>query len=207
MDERLDVLDDDLQVIGQEYRKAVHEQEWLHAAFQCWLYMYRNGIPYLFFQVRNARVNYPNLLDITVGGHLKAGEGPEEGSREMKEEVGLEVPFAELTPLGIIRDTLQQPNGKQDRECCYVYAYHYKRDITELRINPDEVAGIVCLPMDDFKQILERNDHHYRTEALTYQGNQIRTQSLNLTIKDFVPHTEAYYEFVLDHLSQLHNAK
>ncbi|GAA0485349.1 NUDIX domain-containing protein [Salinibacillus aidingensis] len=207
MDERLDVLDENLQVIGQENRKTVHEQEWLHAAFQCWLYTYLYDVPYLLFQVRNAHVNYPNLLDITVGGHLKAGEGPEEGSREIKEEIGLEVPFHELTPLGIVRDTLQQPNGKQDRECCYVYAYHYKGDITELRINPDEVAGIVCLPMDDFKQIIERDYENYRTEALSYQGNQVKSKTLNLTIKDFVPHTEAYYEFVLYHLSQLQNAK
>ena len=54
------------------------------------------------FQRRSpAKKIAPGLFDVTVGGHYASGEDARAaGPREIAEELGMEVPYAALVPLG-----------------------------------------------------------------------------------------------------------
>ncbi|MEQ2528292.1 NUDIX domain-containing protein [Bacillaceae bacterium CLA-AA-H227] len=198
----LDILDENYRVIGQDTRENVHEQELLHAGFQCWFYKIYEGKPYILFQMRNGRVNYPNLLDTTAAGHLSAGEGPEQGAREIEEELGLTIPFEQLTSLGEIRDTLPWRMNKIDNELCYLYAYQYEKPLQALTLQKSEVEGIVCISMDDFSNLLDSEDKR-DIEVIVYDGQSVETKSMSLSLADFVPHELAYYRYNLEQLLAL----
>ncbi|MRG84953.1 NUDIX hydrolase [Salinibacillus xinjiangensis] len=203
MDEILDILDENYQVIGQETRKKVHEQELLHAAFQCWFYTHLNKTPYIMFQRRNPDVNYPNLLDITAAGHLTSGEGPIEGAREIEEELGVNPAFDDLVSLGIYQDTLIRKDKKKDREVCHLYAFLYQDELERLNLNQEEVAGIVCMTLDDFQRILQAPGEKFDVDTASYQGHEVENMTISLSIDDFVPHSRGYYKYVIEKIREL----
>lgn len=203
MEEMLDVLNEKYQVIGQETRHNVHKKGLLHAAFQCWFYQVIDGMPYLLFQKRNADVNFPNLLDITAAGHLKAGEGPREGAREIKEELGIDITFEDLTALGITEDRLPHDGVRKDWECSHIYVYLFQGEMEALQLNPEEVAGVMRLPLAAFKEMVEDQAVVQEVTAVSYDGEQTTAAVYSLSIRDFVPHTADYYRFFIEKLEEM----
>ncbi|WP_242069494.1 NUDIX domain-containing protein [Paenibacillus dendritiformis] len=49
--------------------------------------------------------DYPGMLDITSAGHLEAGETPQDGVRELREELGIEPEPGKLVYAGVIGDS------------------------------------------------------------------------------------------------------
>lgn len=202
LSELLDILDENFHVIGQDTRANVHEQELLHAAFQCWFIKIFNDKPYILFQKRNSNVNYPNLLDTTAAGHLSAGEGPEQGAREIEEELGVTIPFEDLTSLGKIRDTLPWRTDKIDNELCHLYAYQYDKPLQTLTLQKSEVEGIVCISMDDFSNLFKL-ESKLDAEVIVYDGHVVEKKIMSLSMEYFVPHQHAYYQYNLEKLVAL----
>ena len=87
------------EVIG---RDEAHASGAWHGAFHCLMVYPRGGRPAALFQRRAAEKKIaPGLLDVTVGGHYASGEDASSaGPREIAEELGLAVPYADLVPLG-----------------------------------------------------------------------------------------------------------
>jgi isopentenyldiphosphate isomerase len=202
MDELLDVLNEDLDVIGQDTRKNVHEKELLHAAFHCWLFQKHQGKIYIYFQMRNSKVSYPNLLDITAAGHLASGEGPVEGAREIREELGVNIPYHDLISIGQFRDALPLSNNKIDNEWCHLFIYSYKEKLETLTLQKSEVDSIVCVPMEDFKEILLSKEP-IDVNALTYDGEEVEAKTYRLTLANFVPHKIEYYQYIIDKIGEV----
>ncbi|WP_257213775.1 NUDIX hydrolase [Bacillus pumilus] len=102
-----------------------------------WLLKKEYNTVYLYFQLRSpAKKDFPSLLDITAAGHLLADEQPSDGIREVEEELGLSIPFEDLTFAGVMQDEIHIPSFI-DREFCHVYLYKSRgaceRSITEKR--------------------------------------------------------------------------
>ena len=88
----------------------------------------RAGRPAALFQRRStAKKIAPGLFDVTVGGHYTSGEDARTaGPREIAEELGLEVPYAALVPLGR-----------------RVYVHYFTPGVREL-----EFQDVFLLPLD-----------------------------------------------------------
>ena len=93
MEEQLTYYDDDLEPMGQAPRSQVHAQGLLHLVVHCWIVSPRPDGLWVWFQKRSPdKAEFPNYYDIAVGGHVSAGEAPQEAVlREIREEVGLEL--------------------------------------------------------------------------------------------------------------------
>src|SRR4051794_32465242 len=101
-EELLDVYDDNGRAAGQLPRSVVHRDGHWHRVFHCLVVAQRSSGPVVVLQRRSRRVSaFPGLLDLTVAGHLVAGERPVEGAREAQEEMGLDLSPAQLVPLGV----------------------------------------------------------------------------------------------------------
>lgn len=119
MDEKIDVLDGRGEKTGRiVWKSEAHRAGLWHRCFHCWILSPETESvgPYLFVQRRApGKETWPDRLDVTVGGHLGAGEEPLDGLREVEEELGLKVMSDELILLGTRRAELQIPAGT-DRE-------------------------------------------------------------------------------------------
>jgi isopentenyldiphosphate isomerase len=101
--EQFDVLDCNGRKTGARIgRDEAHANAVWHGAFHCLIFYRRQGRERALFQ-RRAREKKiaPGLFDVSVGGHYAAGEGAAAaGPREIREELGLTVPFSSLVPVG-----------------------------------------------------------------------------------------------------------
>lgn len=95
--ERLKIFDEDRFQIGIATRDEVHRFGFWHETFHCWFVSEEAGTYYIYLQLRSAtKKDYPNLLDITAAGHLLADETVQDGIREIKEEIGIDLTIEDL---------------------------------------------------------------------------------------------------------------
>lgn len=86
--EMVDIINKQDEVVGQKTKKESHEQHLLHRSVHV---MILNSEEEILLQLRQrTRKNYPLFWSSSVGGHISAGEKPEEAAyREMREEIGI----------------------------------------------------------------------------------------------------------------------
>ncbi len=145
--EMLDVYDDAMRPAGVKERGRVHlDGDW-HRSFHCWLVATGRGA--LLLQRRStAKEANPGLLDTTVAGHYRTGEGPREGCREAQEELGLSIQPELLVSVGRAVDTARH-GYLLDRELADVFLYRTDAALTDLRPDPAEVAEVLEVAVAD----------------------------------------------------------
>lgn len=151
MDEFVDILDDSGRFTGSVRLKSeAHRDGLWHRCFHCWVvYLPDSGEPELLLQRRaTVKDTWPGRLDVSVGGHLSAGEDILDGVREMREELGLEASAKDLIPLGEQRVEREIPQGL-DREFHGVFLYATKTPPEELTLQPEEVDSVVLITLKD----------------------------------------------------------
>jgi isopentenyldiphosphate isomerase len=158
VDEKIDILDARGLMTGEvAWKSEAHRLGLWHGCFHCWIVAPEtpSGGPYLFVQRRAAeKETWPDRLDVSVGGHLEAGEEALDGLREVEEELGLEVAARELVPLGTRRVELEIPAGL-DREFQEVFLLVRALSQRDLRFQEEEVAAVVRLRLDDVEALYE----------------------------------------------------
>ena len=99
-DELLDVVDDNDNVVGQEYRSVLYESNTRNFRFVNGFFRKSSGE--LWIPRRTARKRFfPNCLDMSVGGHVAAGEDYDSAFfREMVEETGVRADEVQWRVLG-----------------------------------------------------------------------------------------------------------
>lgn len=101
--ETFDILDGTGRKTGEVIsRDEAHRTGVWHGAFHCLIISSQDGRGQALFQKRSAQKKIaPNKFDVSVGGHYAAGEDAKAaGPREIREELGLDVRFTDLLPLG-----------------------------------------------------------------------------------------------------------
>ena len=138
-DERFDLLDEAGAPTGETKTRAqVHRDGDWHRTFHLWLVKEKR---FVLLQRRSVRKDVAGgKVDVSVGGHFRAGEGLAQVVREAEEEVGLAVRPADLHSLGAYRAELDQGDIR-DREVVEVYVLrcdqpleHYFLDCREVDV-------------------------------------------------------------------------
>lgn len=190
MSEMLDVYDEQGRHVGVKERAAVHRDGDWHRVFHCWVtWRDGQGRDQVFFQRRGARKpTFPLHLAVTVGGHYSAGESTEDGVREMREELGIDLPFSALIPCGSRRIEARW-NGLVDREIADTFVYVSDRPLTDYPVMRPEVEDLVSVPVDAGLALFagERD----RICAQSSSGD------CSIALADFVPHHEEMFSGAL----------
>jgi isopentenyldiphosphate isomerase len=145
--EPLDVLDDEGRQTGVVKARAdVHRDGDWHRAFHLWV-LHPDG--YVLLQRRSrAKDVAGGCVDVSVAGHVRAGETLQDVLREADEEIGLELRPGEVTFLETLRSERTYPQGIVDREFQDVYAVVVpNRRLTDYALRCHEVTVLYEAPL------------------------------------------------------------
>ena len=195
MDEKVDILDSYGEHTGRvAWKSEAHRSGLWHRCFHCWIVSSEepsgaeafSGGPYLFVQRRAAgKETWPDRLDVTVAGHLGAGEETLDGLREVEEELGLLVKTEELIPLGTRKVEAEIPAGL-DREFHEVFLLVRSLRPEDLRLQEEEVAAVARLRLDDV-ETLDEGGSIYVDE-----WKDGERASMSVSLSNFVPAGDGY---------------
>src|SRR3989344_4969317 len=100
---RLNFVDENNNIIGEETRENIHTQGLLHREVHVWLYTPKGEI--IFQHRAKNKDTYPDLLDATVGGHVEIGSDYENAAlQELKEETGIQTEKDKLLFIEMVRN-------------------------------------------------------------------------------------------------------
>jgi isopentenyl-diphosphate delta-isomerase type 1 len=142
--ELVDVLSPDGHPIGVKEKRDVHRDGDLHRSSHVWVVHGRN-VPLQ----RRALVkeSWPGLWDISVAGHVSAGEAAIDAAiRESREELGLVIAPAALQHLGTLRYHCVVLDDYIENEIHEVYVFRRDVDVHALTLDPLEVAEVRWVP-------------------------------------------------------------
>jgi len=145
--EALDLLDEHGVPTGEtKPRAAVHRDGDWHRALHLWV-MHPDG--YVLLQRRAPSKDLaPGRVDVTVGGHLRAGELWLDALREAEEEIGVRLRPGDVEFLETRRSERRYPDGRLDREFQDVYAAVVAgRDLRDYHLRCDEVSVLYEAPL------------------------------------------------------------
>ena len=142
MDELIDILTPEGEPTQKTALKSeAHKNGWFHATVHIWLFTSDKKI--LLQKRALTKKVFPGIWDISVAGHIGAGEEVLEGAkREVFEEIGLILEDKDFIKIGTRIHQVNHENGIQDNEHHHVFIAELKTPISELTMQPEEVAGL-----------------------------------------------------------------
>ncbi|WP_010280795.1 NUDIX hydrolase [Bacillus timonensis] len=201
--EKIRIFDDNKNLIGVASRSDVHRIGYWHEVFHCWFISNEQGIDYIYLQIRSKnKKDYPNLLDITAAGHLLADETVEDGVREIKEEIGIDVAFNELIKLGVLNYCVVQKD-LVDKELANVFLYKTENTFDDFTLQVEEVSGIVKAKFTDFSKLWfgEKDEIEISGFEITDDGKKQIIKE-NVSRNKFVPHQASFYKEVIQKIHE-----
>ena len=142
MDELIDILTSDGKPAGRTALKSeAHKNGWYHSTVHVWFYTDDKKV--LLQKRASVKKVFPNLWDVSVAGHIGAGESIiDTAIRETKEEIGIEITENQLTKIGLRKDEIVHPNGILDNEFKHIFICRLEVSITELTMQKGEVDDL-----------------------------------------------------------------
>ena len=151
MDELIDILTPEGKPTGKTALKSeAHKNGWFHATVHIWFFTTDEKI--LLQKRALTKKVFPGLWDISVAGHIAAGESVlSSAKREVFEEIGLKLQEKDLIKIGTRVHQVKHKNGIQDNEHHHVFIAELKVPLSELKIQKEEVADIKLFDLSTLK--------------------------------------------------------
>ena len=181
MDELIDIYNGKGIASGNVCLKSeAHKKGLFHASIHVWIFDHNKNI---LIQKRVANKDtYPNMWDISVAGHIAAGELPINSAlREVEEEVGLVLNKRQLIFIGTSKERVVHTPNFIDNEIHYIYMCETDFKIESLTIQKEEVSEIDSIKLND---LINR---------------------INLKNSDFVPRGNEYYNRIFKKIKNYHS--
>jgi len=178
MDEIIDILTSNGKPTGETCLKSeAHKKGLYHATVHVWFYTADKKI--LLQKRASVKKVFPNRWDVSVAGHIGAGEKIESAAiREVKEEIGITISETELTKVGLRKDEIVHPNGILDNEFKHIFLCQLKRDVSELIMQIGEVDDLQIFDLSILKDTTKHGSF-------------------------MVPNMNFYYDFIYDKINTL----
>ncbi len=177
MDELVDVLDEFGKRTGSQVMKSeAHEKRLWHATVHVWIINSKNEL--LIQKRASVKDDNPDKWDVSMAGHVSAGEEPEVAAiRELEEELGIKVGVEQLVALAVVKSA-----GKDGcvNKFASVFLLSADFSLASLKLQESEVDEVKLISLERFvNEVVEG--------AETY-----------------VPHPLHYYQEVFKKLSELY---
>ncbi len=176
MDELIDILDDQGNYTGKRLMKSeAHKNGLFHPTVHVWFYNKKGEI--LIQQRAASKETYPLLWDVSVAGHIGAGENIIPSAiREISEEIGLDVTETDLIKVGIFKSIKKHRDELTDCEFHHTYICELKTSVDHLKKQESEVKALALLPLSLYIKELQQNGRS----------------------KKYVPHDQLYLQAIVN---------
>jgi len=159
-DELIDIYDENNRFLNvRKMKSEAHRDGLWHRASHVWLF---NDKGEVLLQLRaKEKEQYPGMWDVSVAGHISAGEEPITAAiRETAEEVGLslnprDLDFFKIEQIREIYKSIKN-NGFE-----YVYFFRFNGDKNDLVLQKEEVEEICFVHIDELERNLVSNPEKY----------------------------------------------
>ncbi len=173
-------------------RDEAHRTGVWHGAFHCLITYEREGRGYALFQRRSlSKKIAPGRYDVTAGGHYSAGESATDaGPRELREEIGLDVKFSDLFPIGRRVFVYCFTPGVKECEFQDVFLLPLSAQPTGITLEKEEVDGVIEMEVDAGIRLFAR-EVPYAECRLSKDGE--KNDLVRVSANDFVTCLDNYY--------------
>lgn len=181
MDESIDILDSKGNLTGRTAMKSeAHRQGLFHQTVHIWFYTSDGEI--LLQQREKNKDTHPLLWDVSVAGHIGAGEEIEMAAiREVEEEIGLAIKKEDLQKIGFYPSFFKHRKDLIDNEFHHTFICELKVPLENLKKQESEVKDLKLVSITRFSE--EFND-----EGLS---------------EKYVPHSKNYYASIIGEIENL----
>lgn len=152
--ELIDIVDENNKLTGQiEERWTAYEKGLWRRTVSCWI-MNEKGEVLLQKRTANKRRN-PNKWAKT-GGQVDSGESAEEAIfREVKEELGIEIPKEQIKVIDIYKSDDKNKRFGYN----FIFVVNYKTE--DYILQKEEVADVKYFTIEDMELVKKNNDTNY----------------------------------------------
>jgi isopentenyldiphosphate isomerase len=190
--ELFDVCDESGRLLGvAKPRALVHRDGDWHRSLHIWVVV--DGGEVVLQRRALSKDSHPGKVDVSVAGHLRAGEGVEDALREAEEEIGLVVQMRDLVRLGVRRHVGVGP-GRIDREIQEVFVVTTERSLSSLRPDPDEVAALLTVPLTEALALVTGEKDEVAARELDKDGD---TREVVLRRDELLLDSDGYFAVAL----------
>jgi isopentenyldiphosphate isomerase len=186
MTEYFDIFDANLNpaIPFRMERKESHRTGAWHQTFDCWVLRRGPSGNKIVLQLRSAdKDSYPSTFDISASGHLLAGEKPEDGVREIEEELGLKVNYADLLYLGVYKEAVDTP-GRCVRHLSHTYLYETNQPLSAYKPQESELDGVFEISIADGLKLFTGESASVEAVGVIKEGRFYKPATRNITIAD-----------------------
>ncbi|MGJ8593565.1 MAG: NUDIX hydrolase [Aquaticitalea sp.] len=154
-EELIDILTKDGKPTGKTAPKSeIHARGLYHNTAHIWFYTMDGEV--LLAQRAASKTLHPLLWDVSVAGHIDAGETVEEGAvREVKEEINLKVNKKHLQKIGVFECFQAYDNGIVDNEFHHTFLVEFNGILTDLIPQEGEVESLKLVSMYEFFEMID----------------------------------------------------
>ncbi len=158
MDELIDIITRDGKPTNRTALKSViHKKGHYHNTAHIWFYTKDQEI--LLAQRAASKSICPLLWDVSVAGHIDAGETIKAGAiREVKEEIGLVIHESDLYKIGVFECFQSYDNGIIDNEFHHTFISGLKVNIDKLAPQKSEVENLKLVSFEEFEDKLKHSE-------------------------------------------------
>ena len=152
--ELVDIVDENNKLTGQvEDRWAAYSKGLWRRTVSCWIMNEKGAV---LLQKRTAnKVRNPNKWAKT-GGQVDSGESVEDAIyREVKEELGIEIPKEQIKVIDIHK------SNEQNRRFAYNFIFVVNYKIDDYILQKEEVSKVKYVTIEDMELIKKENNSNY----------------------------------------------
>ena len=170
LEEYIDIVTKEGKPTGTSAPKSeIHSKGYYHHTVHVWLYTKSGQI--LLSQRSACKIICPLLWDVSVAGHIDAGESMHSAAvREMQEEIGLTIAEQDLENIGVFPCFQTYDNGIMDNEFHNTYISELKVDLSSLQLQLEEVEAVKLVSLEEFKFLIDHigSDNHFVASNKAY---------------------------------------
>jgi len=166
--EYLDICDNQGKLTGEKKaKKEAHEKGLWHRSVHVWIVNSENEV---LLQKRSPLVdNHPNEWDISVAGHVSAGEDYIGSAlREAEEEIGLKIEPEELIQIGELT-RMSEREGYINNEVNPIYIVRKNLNVDKLKKQYEEVSEVKFIPCKKLRDLIESEDSSFVSHSEEYK--------------------------------------
>ncbi len=180
MDELVDILDENGNYTGEICLKSeAHLKGLFHPTVHIWFYTPEGKI--LFQQRGKDKKTFPLLWDVSVAGHIEAGETFQQAAlREVAEEIGIPITKSDLKPIGVFKSMQKHSETLKDNEFHHVFLCGLNVSMSNLKKQESEVEELALIGLSEFKS---------KVDVKQLDG--------------FVPHSVTYYHHIITEIEKI----